>query len=64
MEEFMKKLSTKVIAVFLCCIMVFSAFAEELPDKKSDKADKQEEKSTPKKKPKLETMDDNADIPF
>ena len=27
MEEFMKKLSTKVIAVFLCCIMVFSAFA-------------------------------------
>lgn len=44
--------------------MVLSAFAEELPDKKSDKADKQEEKSTPKKKPKLETMDDNVDIPF
>ena len=44
--------------------MVLSAFAEELPDKKSDKADKQEEKPTPKKKPKLETMDDNVDTPF
>ena len=44
--------------------MVLSAFAEELPDKKADKADKQEEKSTPKKKTKLEPMDDNVDTPF
>lgn len=39
--------------------MVLSAFAEELPDKKTDK---QDDKSMSKKKPTLQSLDGDSDI--